>query len=116
MWSLSESLPSNTSPRSLTEVIKEVLTHDVVVEFSVSWYVEGESSDFAKVFGSGGGEFGDGVTVIEFVGHFSVVIIDRDVGFIWFSGVDDSQCQSRGLVVGVAPGTVTVQLKGLVRK
>ena len=61
--------------------VVEVLTHDVIVELSGSSHIERESSDFAADFallgfvtvilGSSGSEIGDGISVIEFVGHFS---------------------------------------------
>ena len=64
-------------------------------QLSGSSHIERESSDFAADFalldfvavilGSSGSEFGDGVSVIEFVGHFS----ERDVGVIGFGCVDD---------------------------
>jgi len=57
------------------------LSHDIIVELSGASDVEREPSDFAAdfalldfvavIFGSSGSEFGDGVFVIEFVGHFS---------------------------------------------
>jgi len=76
-----------------------VISHDVIVELSGASEVERESSDFAadfallgfvaETFGSNGSEFGDGVSIIKFIGHFTDIVTKRDVGFTWFGGVDD---------------------------
>ena len=69
--------------------IVEVLTHDVIVELSGSSHIERESSDFTADFallgfvtvilGSSGSEFGDGISVIEFVGHVSEIVTEWNV-------------------------------------
>ena len=79
--------------------IMEVLTHDVIVELSGSTHVERETSDFAADFallgfvtvilGSSRSEFGDGITVIEFVGHVSEIVTEWNVRVIGFGCVDD---------------------------
>jgi len=43
----------------------------------------------AVIFGSSGSEFGDVVSVIEFIGHFTEIVPELDVGLTWFGGVDD---------------------------
>jgi len=77
----------------------EVLSHDIIVELSGASDVEREASDFAAdfallgfvavIFGSGGSEFGDEVSVIEFVGHFTDIVPKLDVGLTWFGVVHD---------------------------
>jgi len=66
------------------EFVEEILFHDVVIELLGSSYIEGEASDFATDFilmgfvpvilGSSGGESGNEVVVVEFVGHLTQVI------------------------------------------
>ena len=61
------------------DFIDEVLTHDIVVELLGPTDVQGEPSHFAADFtltslvtvilGTRRGEFGDAVTILEFVGH-----------------------------------------------
>jgi len=83
----------------LCDLVEEVLSHEVIVELSGTSDVEREPSDFAAdfallgfvpiIFGSSGSEFGDEVSVIEFVGHFTEIVSELDVGLTWFGGVDD---------------------------
>jgi len=83
----------------LCDFVKEVLSHDIIVELSGTSNVEREASDFATyfallsfvavIFGSSGREFGDVVSIIEFIGHFTEVVSELDVGLTWFGGVDD---------------------------
>jgi len=61
----------------MCDFVEDVLSRDVIVELSGASDVEREPSDFAAdfalfgfravIFGSSGSEFGDGVSVIEFV-------------------------------------------------
>ena len=61
------------------DFINEVLTHDIIVELLGPTDVQGEPSHFAADFtltglatvilGTRRGEFGDAVTILEFVGH-----------------------------------------------
>ena len=65
----------------LCDFVEEVLSHDPIVELSGASDVEREPSDFAAdfallsfvavIFGSSGSEFGDEVSVIEFIAHFT---------------------------------------------
>ena len=65
----------------LSDLIDQVLTHDVIIELMGSTNVQGEPSDFtadltllgsvAVVLGTSRGEFGDEIVTIEFVRHFS---------------------------------------------
>ena len=61
--------------------------------------VQGEPSDFTAdftllgsvtvVLGTCGGEFGDEIVTVEFVGHFSQVVSKGNTGLSWSGGVDD---------------------------
>jgi len=83
----------------LCDFVEEVLPHDVIVELSGTSNVEREASDFAAdfallsfvavIFGSSGSEFGDEVSVIEFIGHFTEIVPELDIRLTWFDSVDD---------------------------
>jgi len=83
----------------LCDFVEEVLSHDVIVELSGASYIEREASDFAAdfallgfvavIFGSSGSEFGDEVSFIEFVGHFTEIVSELDIRLTWFDSVDD---------------------------
>ena len=63
----------------LSDLIDQVLTHDVIIQLLGSTDVQGEPSHFATDFtltgfvpvilGTSGREFGDAVAIIEFVRH-----------------------------------------------
>ena len=65
----------------LSDLIDQVLTHDIIVELMGATNVQGEPSDFtadftllgsvAVVLGTCGSEFGDEIVTVEFVRHFS---------------------------------------------
>ena len=64
----------------LSDLIDQILTHDVIVQLMGSKNVESEPSHFAAylsvlgfvpvIFGASGSEFGNEIVIIEFVRHF----------------------------------------------
>ena len=94
-WDDSEMLSGWVSPKEIRvdhidiasfvervrDLVDQILTHDVIVELLSTANVQGEPSHFSADFaltglvtvilGTSGGEFCDGVTVIEFVRHLS---------------------------------------------
>ena len=81
------------------DFVEEILSHDVIVELPGAADIEGEAPDLAAHFtalssvsvilGASGREVDDEVAIVEFVGHFSEVISEWDVGLSWEGGVDD---------------------------
>ena len=81
------------------DFVEEILSHDVIVELSGAPDIEGEAPDLAAHFtvlspvpvilGASGREVDDEVAIVEFVGHLSEVISERDVGLSRESSVDD---------------------------
>ena len=79
--------------------VEELLTHDVIVELPGAPDIEGEAPDLAAHFtglspvsvilGASGREVDDKVAIVEFVGHLSEVISERDIGLSREGGVDD---------------------------
>ena len=75
------------------------MLHDVIVELSGATDIEGEASDLAThltalslvsvIFGASGREVDDEVAIVEFVGHLSEVISERNVGLSREGSVDD---------------------------
>ena len=67
--------------KRLCDLIDQILSHDVIVKLLRSTNVQGEPSHFVAHFAltgfvtivleTGGGEFCDGVVVIEFIRHLS---------------------------------------------
>ena len=68
----------------LCEFVEEILSRDVIIQLPLSSYIEWEASYFAAdfalvgsvsiIFGSSGGEIGDEIAIVEFVGHLAQVI------------------------------------------
>ena len=83
----------------LCDFVEEVLSHDIIVELPGTSNVEREASDFAAdfallcfvavIFGSSGSEFGDVISIIEFIGHFTEIVPELYIRLPWFDSVDD---------------------------
>jgi len=84
----------------LSEFVQEIAFHDFVIELLGSSDIEREPTDFATDFTTvglvavilrtTGSEFSDVVVwVVEFVGHVSEEITERNVGLSGSSGVND---------------------------
>ena len=81
------------------DFVEEILSHDVIVELPGAADIEGEAPYLAAHFtalspvpiilGASGREVDDEVAIVEFVGHFSEVISERNVGLSGEGGVDD---------------------------
>ena len=81
------------------DFVEEILSHHVIVELPGAADIEGEAPDLAAHFtalssvpvilGASGREVDDEVAIVEFVGHLSEVISERDVGLSGEVSVDD---------------------------
>ena len=82
----------------MADFVQDVVAHDPLAELLGPSHVQGEPSYFAADFtivglvaailGSGRGEFDDVITVLQFVGHVTQVVAQRDVGLAMFPAVE----------------------------